>query len=333
MKIAIISDIHANISALEAVKSDIKKERVKEIWMLGDAFGRGPHPVQVYKWMNSNFPGNSTTLEKADKNMASKPLEQNDPTGHQVVPRLHLVKELIGSKLSCMCNTNKWVAGNHDADVFGWEGQDAHVTPFYIREIDEKHAEILKKQKGYPGIFKEDHRMNPIRFEMEGRKFFLTHELGNAGYVYPWNDYSIWQTLSDFKNKNLADVIFYGHTHVPLLAGMDSNDQLENIKIIPFNEYFLDENRRWLVNPGSIGAPSDLDGRASYAILDVKKRMIQFRKIRYDNTSVLEDSRANNYAGKIRDQLRKADLPDPLVAQEWRDHFTEVRNMEFLDGK
>jgi predicted phosphodiesterase len=44
MKIAIISDIHANVEALEAVLSDIKTKQVDEIFCLGDIVGYGANP-------------------------------------------------------------------------------------------------------------------------------------------------------------------------------------------------------------------------------------------------------------------------------------------------
>ena len=51
MRIAIISDIHANLPALEAVWRDIQENFLDsnyEIWFLGDLFGYGPFAPQVY---------------------------------------------------------------------------------------------------------------------------------------------------------------------------------------------------------------------------------------------------------------------------------------------
>ncbi len=42
-KIAIISDIHGNLTALEAVLSDIEERGIEEIWCLGDVIGKGYH--------------------------------------------------------------------------------------------------------------------------------------------------------------------------------------------------------------------------------------------------------------------------------------------------
>lgn len=41
---AVISDVHSNLEALEAVLKDIKKRKVDEIIFLGDAVGYGPNP-------------------------------------------------------------------------------------------------------------------------------------------------------------------------------------------------------------------------------------------------------------------------------------------------
>jgi predicted phosphodiesterase len=44
VRIAVISDIHGNWHALEAVLADLDHERVEEIWCLGDIVGYGPQP-------------------------------------------------------------------------------------------------------------------------------------------------------------------------------------------------------------------------------------------------------------------------------------------------
>ncbi len=44
MRVAVISDIHANLHALEAVLEDIDRETPDAIWCLGDLVGYGPRP-------------------------------------------------------------------------------------------------------------------------------------------------------------------------------------------------------------------------------------------------------------------------------------------------
>jgi diadenosine tetraphosphatase ApaH/serine/threonine PP2A family protein phosphatase len=44
MRIAVLSDIHSNLHALEAVLADIDRQAPDEIWCLGDVVGYGPRP-------------------------------------------------------------------------------------------------------------------------------------------------------------------------------------------------------------------------------------------------------------------------------------------------
>ena len=45
MRIAVLSDIHANVAALDAVRHDLPE--VAEVWVLGDIVGYGPQPNEV----------------------------------------------------------------------------------------------------------------------------------------------------------------------------------------------------------------------------------------------------------------------------------------------
>ena len=52
MKILLISDVHANIHALEAVE---RAERFDEVWCCGDLTDFGPDPVEVIRWMQAHI--------------------------------------------------------------------------------------------------------------------------------------------------------------------------------------------------------------------------------------------------------------------------------------
>src|SRR5215217_3676174 len=44
MRLAILSDIHANLPALEAVLGDVEDANVRQLWCLGDVVGYGAQP-------------------------------------------------------------------------------------------------------------------------------------------------------------------------------------------------------------------------------------------------------------------------------------------------
>src|SRR5215212_11770587 len=44
MRVSVVSDIHANRHAFEAVLADVGRARIQEIWCLGDLVGYGGNP-------------------------------------------------------------------------------------------------------------------------------------------------------------------------------------------------------------------------------------------------------------------------------------------------
>lgn len=53
-KIAIISDIHGNKTALEAVFNDIRKRKIDRIFCLGDLIGKGPQSSECIRLIREN---------------------------------------------------------------------------------------------------------------------------------------------------------------------------------------------------------------------------------------------------------------------------------------
>ena len=53
MKVAVISDVHANLEALEEVLSDIDSAGAESIVCLGDIFGYGPNPEETVRLIRS----------------------------------------------------------------------------------------------------------------------------------------------------------------------------------------------------------------------------------------------------------------------------------------
>jgi len=55
MRHAILSDIHANLAAFQAVVEHMKSQRIDELWNLGDIVGYGPDPNECIELLRS-FP-------------------------------------------------------------------------------------------------------------------------------------------------------------------------------------------------------------------------------------------------------------------------------------
>lgn len=73
---AIISDIHSNLEALQAVLADIAQHNVKEIYCLGDVVGYGPNPRECVDLV---IPCKLTLLGNHDQGAIFDPVGFNPP--------------------------------------------------------------------------------------------------------------------------------------------------------------------------------------------------------------------------------------------------------------
>ncbi len=94
---------------------------------------------------------------------------------------------------------------------------------------------------------------------------------------------------------------FFGHTHLPMIFIEDHDRQIECLPIYGNSESLpLEEGKRYLINPGSLGQPRDGNCRAAYAMLDSEEMTITFHRIDYDIEKEMES-------------IKDADLPEILA--------------------
>ena len=89
-------------------------------------------------------------------------------------------------------------------------------------------------------------------------------------------------------------ITLFAHTHIAVMHSID--DKVSTL--YPENDFYypLSKKKRYLINPGAVGQPRDLDSRASIAILDTDEKMIYWKRIEYDIRSA-------------QDKIRKEGLP------------------------
>lgn len=74
-----------------------------------------------------------------------------------------------------------------------------------------------------------------------------------------------------------ARILACGHTHQARLTGDDGRMDRP-----PDGETGLDPARRWVLNPGAVGQPRDRDPRAGWALLDLDRMTVAWRRVPYD---------------------------------------------------
>ena len=92
----------------------------------------------------------------------------------------------------------------------------------------------------------------------------------------------------------------FGHTHVPIVY-RDDHGLIETVATFDGSSIRLDD-RRALLNPGSVGQPRDGDPRASYLMLDTDRAEAQWGRVAYD-------------VGATQAAMRAAKLPNRLIAR------------------
>lgn len=80
-------------------------------------------------------------------------------------------------------------------------------------------------------------------------------------------------------------VILFGHTHVPSLFTLshDGDAPSVDVKLMAGRRVTidLDKDKRYLINPGSVGQPRDRDPRAAYAIYDEGAARFHLYRVSY----------------------------------------------------
>jgi len=212
LKGAVISDVHGNPWALEAVLAEI--DDVDSIFLLGDIVGIGPRPGEVVDML-----GRDRRVRK--------------------------------------------VMGNHDHNtLFGTELGPTDIVP------RRPHHDWVRSKLSASQF---EYLKGPMELRVEDGVdvVFMHRHPGDCGSKVPYYDEPYPGVLDRFYSDVKGDILFFGHTHLPLdLTG---------------------ETGRRYVNPGAVGAQNG--GRASYVLFETggKGVPIARKEAKYDIQAVVEE--------------------------------------------
>ena len=214
MRIAVLSDIHGNLPALDAVLAALAP--YDELWQLGDVVGYGPQPDEV-------------------------------------------VARLADERA-------RGVRGNHDAAALGDLPTDAFNDD--ARRAVEWTADVLQPAtRAWLAAL-------PERSELAG--FTLVHgSPRDATWEYVMSAAAANANLRAYSTRHCL----VGHTHVPLVF-RQAGRGMEAIQPRAGASLQLDE-RRSIVNPGSVGQPRDGDPRACGMLLDTDSGTVRWQRVEY----------------------------------------------------
>lgn len=240
MRILVLSDLHANLTALEAVL-DAAKGRWDRAVCLGDVVGYGPDP-------------------------------------NEVAVRIR--------EMDAVC-----IRGNHDKAVAELMATE-DFNPVAKAAVVWTRQSLSKENLTWLGALENGPK------ESDG--IVLVHGSFHDEDEYVFTPEQALEGLLDSSQP----LTFFGHTHHQ--GGFAYQDsQLEVLQVRPrdgdlFAALRIEPNKRYLLNPGSVGQPRDGNARAGFAIADLEHQVVEFWRVAYDISSV-------------QARMLSAKLPEPLV--------------------
>jgi predicted phosphodiesterase len=237
MRIAVISDIHANLEALQSVLDRIGELDINETVCLGDIVGYNANPNECVEIVR-------------DRNI--------------------------------VC-----VLGNHDACASGLE-QPEQFTPLARAALFWTRERLTAENRQFLLDLPREKKMHDS---------YLFH-----GSIHDTNQYLLSRSDASHnfgllhEQTGVPTTGFFGHTHVRAAwiedQGIISGEPLRELTLAP--------EKRYLINPGSVGQPRDGEPHASFLVYDRAERTVTFCSVEYDIRA-------------CQDKIVRAGLPQQLA--------------------
>jgi diadenosine tetraphosphatase ApaH/serine/threonine PP2A family protein phosphatase len=262
--IAFISDIHANLEALNTVLKDIKDHAADRILCLGDIVGYGPDPERCTDLVMER--AQVTIVGNHDYALIHGPVGFN----YIAAGVIYVTRQLMCPKEG---STEGWSS-------FPFKGEglvECTRDRMLPRCFEMKHSR--QEQWDFIDGLPETHRE---------QKVLLVH----GSPLVPIWEYVLPDRFESARNpERLAEMFervewlsFCGHTHFPCAISSD----MECIYPIATGYHLtFDPKKKYIVNLGSVGQPRDGDNRASYVLYDEKKGSMEWRRLPYDIEAVV----------------------------------------------
>lgn len=161
------------------------------------------------------------------------------------------------------------VMGNHDAAIAG------KIEIKWFNEYARKSLELTNQ------LLSEDIKewIKNLPLKIETQKYVAVH----GSPKNPLKEYLLSEMQYLDNSKIIStDVVFYGHTHIPMYFCLNSEGKVEGDFIKPFAKIKIKECSKFFINPGSVGQPRDGNAMASFAIFDDETMIFELIRVNYD---------------------------------------------------
>ncbi len=300
-KHAIISDVHANLEALQAVYRDFARiPGLRSIVSLGDLVGYGPNPAEVIAGLNS------------------------------LAKKGYSVQYCMGNHDAAVIGRYEFVNFHDPADAEFLAAQAglkdfAALARQYQDPKTRKYIPVTANAKAST-LWTREHLPEPCRqFLAQQSKDHLFLGTGVLCVHASPRDALFHYVLSGRRAQKALEaplmtgvgLCFIGHTHLPCVWQLRA-DQLvhfagnvicmEPPRLLYGPQMKLDlEATITLINVGSVGQSRDGNPAASYAIYDDETQTVEMRRVPYDMAATRAKILASGLPPALADKLGAAD--------------------------
>ena len=217
--------------------------------------------------VHANAEALRAVLEDAARQGAEKVLCLGDTVGYGPLPVAAV--ELVRGHCEVV------LAGNHDDAVCGRMSAEGFIDlagEAVGRHREELSAADLKWLKSLPYVHAGDGFIAAHGDFVDPEKFFYIDDEADARANF---------------DKTDAQLMFVGHTHVPKLCLTGASGA---VYVTDAQDFTLEEGKRYIVNPGSVGYPRERGGKcfSSYVIYDSNEKTVVFRYLPFSVSTVLQ---------------------------------------------
>ncbi len=177
------------------------------------------------------------------------------------------------------------LGGNHDWAMVDKTPTD-YFNPFARQAVDwtisvlkEEHKDFLKRTEA-SAIYDDIHLAHSSPKTPEDWRYILSYQEAEANYPYLERP-----------------VCFIGHSHQPVIIEYSHDGSIE---VVRDKTCKLADDKKYIINIGSVGQPRDGNIESCYVIYDLADSSIEFRRVGYDISIVQR-------------KMREADLPAYLI--------------------
>ncbi|MGB9651166.1 MAG: metallophosphoesterase family protein [Candidatus Cybelea sp.] len=181
------------------------------------------------------------------------------------------------------------VLGNHDL---------AAVENFGVENFNSAARTAIAWTQG---VLDEPSRswLNSLPYELRLPEFLLVHGAPVNYFEYVLDKGAAARVF----DRTDARIVFVGHTHIAEYWTLDANGKVGHKHMQSGGELTLEEDKRYIIDVGSVGQPRDLNPRACLVRYDTDQRRVEWIRYEYPIAEVQAKMRAAGLPAYLIERL------------------------------